>query len=51
MYFEKRIILRLRQVEVKAIKKILKKDKCEKYDNFSHFCRCAIIQQIKKEVK
>lgn len=47
MFFSEKINIRLRKDELKKIKKLLKKS--EKYENVSHFIRCAILKLIKEE--
>lgn len=48
MYLDSIIKVRLREKEIKEILKIISY-KNDKYDNMSHFIRCAIIKLIKEE--
>lgn len=50
MYFETRLMIRLRKEELKTINKIIKKNK-GKFDNRSHFIRCAIISYINSNTR
>lgn len=51
MYFRNRITIRLRDLELEKIEAIVDRDSGEKYNNISHFIRCAIMKQIKEEEK
>lgn len=46
--FDKFISLRIKNNEIKKIKKIIRKNK-DKYKNISHYIRCAIIKFNKQE--
>tara|TARA_R100001244_G_scaffold19060_1_gene19747 strand:+ start:915 stop:1073 length:159 start_codon:yes stop_codon:yes gene_type:complete len=44
-----RITLRVSEESLKQIEKIIEKDGGERYDNASHFFRCAILKLIRDE--
>lgn len=46
--FDTRAIFRIRTEDIKIVNKIVKKDD-EKYDNISHFYRCAVLKLIREE--
>lgn len=48
MYFNKIINVRINDKIIKDINKIVRK-KNEKYENASHFIRCAILRTIREE--
>jgi len=50
MYFTELVAFRVRKSDIKEIHKIIKQDKKDRYFNVSHFCRCAILEKIRKEV-
>jgi hypothetical protein len=50
MFLDKRINIRIKAEEIIKINQILNKNK-DKYDNISHFIRCATIKLIKEEEK
>lgn len=47
-WMDKRISVRLREDYTEAIEDCIK-DKKDKYDNPSHFIRCAVIQKLREE--
>lgn len=50
MFLEHFLGIRIKEEHYKQIKEICQKD-TEKYDNESHFVRCAIIKLIREELK
>lgn len=50
MFFEDRATFRLTEEQKKAIKEIFEEHQ-DKYENVSHFVRCAILKLIKEEQK
>jgi hypothetical protein len=50
VFFEKRIVFRIKGDEIKTAKNIIKNNR-EKYENLSHYIRCAVIQLNRKEKK
>lgn len=48
VFFDKPIRIRMRKEEFKRIKKIVKKNKL-RFQNISHFFRCAIMEKIRRE--
>lgn len=49
MYFEEIVTFRLRSDDIKKIECVLISDGGEKYDNLSHFVRCAVLEKLRKE--
>jgi len=43
------ITLRISEDILKQVEKIIEKDNGEKYDNGSHFFRCAVLKLIREE--
>jgi Arc/MetJ-type ribon-helix-helix transcriptional regulator len=48
MFFEERIESRIRTSDKKMMDKIVRADS-EKYDNESHFIRCAVLRLMREE--
>jgi len=51
MFFDEDIDFRIKKEDLEKIRKIIDKDGGDKYDNISHFCRCAVLRLIKVENK
>ena len=49
MYLPKILNIRVTRKIISQIYEIIENDEGEKYDNLSHFVRCAIIKQIREE--
>ena len=47
MFMNKTLCIRMREFEYNRLVNLVNK-KSDKYQNISHFCRCAIIKQINK---
>lgn len=50
MFFDDRVDIRIRRDECRLITKIVRHDS-ERYDNESHFIRCAVLKLIREERK
>lgn len=50
MFFNHTIIIRIRKADIKLVHKIIKLNK-NKYENESHFVRCATLKLIRKEIR
>lgn len=48
MYFEKKVQIRLRNIDYERIEHIVKEDP-ETYDSVSHFVRCAVMKALRKK--
>lgn len=46
--FDDRIVFRMRKEDLKQVYKIVRKDQ-ERYDNLSHFIRCATLKLMREE--
>lgn len=50
MYLNKKTNLRLREYDLEMIEQIVSRDRL-KYENESHFIRCAILKLLREEAK
>ena len=50
MFLDKVISIRLRKEELENIEKIIECDGFLKYDNVSHFIRCAVMNLINQSI-
>ena len=51
MFLDDRIDVRIRKDDLKIISKIVRADEGDRYDNESHFIRCAVLKLIREERK
>ena len=49
MFLNQKINLRVNEEILKQIETIIENDNGEKYDNVSHFIRCAVLKLIRNE--